>query len=159
MSAQTEHPATEYLGRNFTSGLLVQWIKEEHTRDPIDHCDVQKLIELYESVQMHNVVRLIQRIEAELAQGMQLLEIGSGTIGLGQTLPEEVTVEAITNLSELYIGIPRLHITPINWLAYLSRRIYDIPGPVRKTIDIVVGEVSSPLKYPAGPRVNLKNLN
>jgi hypothetical protein len=117
--------------------------------------DIEKLREFYTSFQCHGVVALIDYLASPEAE--DLIEIGSGTIGLNEIL-KEVWLDADAHMASawfrvksLYIGSRDGSVTPLQWLQSLSEEFEKVSVPGRKQFDeICAGFVEMCQATPAG---------
>lgn len=147
MSGSSGHPARVLFDTNFVPGLLQTIVLEEHARDSEITEGPDEVGRFFESAGCPSVAQLITRLEQKRSKGIALTCIGSGSIDLNRIVddPESCNVETAFSsekgFQELYFGIKRLSINPVEWLVYLARGFDRVPVELRPTFDSVVQDL------------------
>ncbi len=104
-------------------GILESLVRTARERCTNIQVDVPALKIKYAKLGCTGVVGLIEFLFHE---GEGLTEVGSGSIDLNGVTQESFSLESALELQELYIGNPRIGMTPLQWLAYLAEGIDEV---------------------------------
>lgn len=99
--------------------------------------NVKKLKKVFADQGYSGVVELINALSTKL--GREVREVGFGSIDFLGVMNGPLTLEAINTLQSLYIGLPRLGVSPLQWLTYLSQGLENIPKEMIVAFDEVSG--------------------
>lgn len=118
-------------------GTLESIVRAGHEKTRNVVVDVASLKRTYAELNCPGVVKFIDFLISD----DELQEIGSGSIDLAGVAHKPATVERMMSLQELYIGNPRLGLTPLQWLTHLSRGLSGVPPAQIKIFDRFCGEL------------------
>lgn len=99
-------------------GILETLVRTQHENNWNIAVDVEALKAAYGKLECRGVVQLIDVLAREGER--ELRELGSGSIDFAGVTKGPFSLEAAMSLVALYIGNPKLGITPLQWLTYLS---------------------------------------
>jgi len=155
VSATAEHPARVLFDSNFNPGLLTSLVLEEWRKEPDITVDGSTLHQVYVGRSCTNAAKLVDFF-VSYEKGGRIQTFGSGSIDIDGSTRGEFTWEKAMRFQELYIGIKRYRISPLQWLAYLARRIDDVPENLLPAFDMVMGEFLKILTLPTSRYLILK---
>lgn len=122
-------------------GLIEMIVRTAHERHPSKVLYFDDLVSRYKRLNCVGVLELIKFLVSEKEKGIQ--EIGSGSIDfLWVVTKKEFSIESAMSLLELYIGNPKLGITPLQWLFYLSEGLGKLIPEQIKAFDDFCGEIT-----------------
>lgn len=136
---------------NRKPGLLKNLVLRKRRENKNVTINVDELIEKYAAFDCLGVVRLIKLLQSDEGRGAQ--QIGSGTIDLSGGGPDEYFAKILNGGSTcgLYIGEPKVGLTPIQWLSYLAEGLRELIPEQIKAFDEICGDLAVALVAPTYP--------
>ncbi len=138
MSASTGHPARVLFDSNYVPGMVTKLVLRRLEEQPGATFDPDRVADRFTELQCHGLAKLTEY----LAEHPNLKEIGTGSIDLEGVTHGPVTLEALSRLQELYIGIPKRDVSPVTWLGYLADGMEEIPLDLRPILDAIANELA-----------------
>lgn len=121
-------------------GLIEMVVRTAHERHPSKVLYFDDLVSRYTRLECAGVLKLIDFLTDEKERN--LTQLGSGSIDFAGVISGEFSMEAAMSLQEIYIGNPKLGITPLQWLFYLSEGLGKLKPEQIKAFDDFCGEIA-----------------
>jgi len=147
MTATAGHPSRFLFDSNFVPGLLTNLVLEEHNNNASIIIDIEMVKQDFVTAGCQSLALLVEYA----VSAPNVSQFGSGCIDLDGVMAGPFSLENALRIQELYIGIVRYGITPLQWLAYLAHRIEDVPKDHRGTLESLCAELIEAMRAPEIP--------
>lgn len=124
---------------NGKPGILEGIVRSGREKEADRIVNVNYLKERYAKLGCLGVVKLITYL---ISKESDVTEIGSGSIDWYGVTSGPFSPENAQSLQELYIGSHHAHLTPLQWLSYLSDGIETVIPEQRKAFDDICEELA-----------------
>ena len=108
-----------------SEGIFQSIVRTGMERESNIKVDAGVLEEFFHNLNLHGIGKLINLLSAN-ESSMGIKEFGFSSIDFTGVLNGAFTFEAAKKLVSLYIGLPKFNVTPLQWLAYLSKGVNSI---------------------------------
>lgn len=132
---------------NGRPGLITILVRVEWERDSSPVLDLNDLRDFWSKSDCPAAAALLDFLE----QNPGCVQMGSGAIDINGVTKGAFSPEKALLLQELYMGIPRLNITALEWFVFLQRAFPRVPTELRPHLNNFFAELVQMIHAPRRP--------